>query len=565
MKHPQFHKQHRPSSSKVKAPQLQFVSLRVKLLLGFSVVFSVVFAGAFYWFYTFTTDKALLRLTEDMRSTLRGAAAGVDVEELLDLYAEGQPNAQGFSDDPRFKRQLAWFEAVHAIEPRAWLYSAIIRKPGSTESISQPIPPLDQLEMVYLVDLWASHDPSKAVRFLEADVPSRRALEAIAQEKLVEHPTIYRDRWGSWLSASIPLFNDQGEVVAVLGLDIEADYILQLQQSIRDRVWISFLATYGVLFVLLYILSGVLTQHLQALTQSAERIAAGDYNQGLSMVNPPFPDELHRLAQVFDVMVESIRVREHVIREGKQVEYEMRVALQEEKELSELKSRFISMVSHEFRTPLTVIRTSIELLERYGHIATEEKKREYFQRIRAAVRNMSHLMEDVLTIGKAEAGKLELLPITINLEQFCHDLVEEIQLGVGPGHTICFSSQGECQQAYLDQKLLRSILTNLLSNAIKYSPSGGKIEFNLVCRYEIAHFEIRDYGIGIPYADQPHLFELFHRASNAANIRGTGLGLAIVKQGVDLHGGKITFTSQEGIGTTFHVHLPLNGQPLLKV
>ncbi len=521
------------------------------------MVFSIVFAGVFYWFYNFTTDKITLRLRSDMRSTLEGAAAGVDVDELMALYAEGERNAEGFSDDPRYQNQLDWFEVVHSIEPRAWLYSGVVGIPDNLRRFGEPAVPPDRLEMVYLVDLWANYDLSKSVRFLESDEPSSRARQVYEQGQLIEESEIYSDRWGSWLSAFAPLRDDEGRIVAVIGLDIEADYVLQVQQAIRDRFLLSFIVTYGILFVLIYVLSGVLTQRLTILTQSAERIALGNYDQDLSVSGQsPFPDEMHTLAQVFQFMINSIRTREQLIRAGKEAEDEMRHALEAERELNELKSRFVSMVSHELRTPLTVIRTSVELLEHYNRIATEDKKREYFLRIRSAIKTMIHLVEDVLTLSKAEAGKLEFCPTLIDLEQFCWDIVDEMQLSGNTGHTIIWSYEGGNPKAYIDRKLLRSILTNLLSNAIKYSANASEIEFKLFCSEQTAKFEIKDYGIGIPLADQPHLFESFHRARNAHTIRGTGLGLAIVQQCVLQHQGKITFVSQEGIGTTFCVTLP---------
>jgi signal transduction histidine kinase len=539
----------------------QFVSLRLKLLLGFSMVFSIVFAGAFYWFYSFTTEKTISRLRADMRSTLAGATRGIDVNELLALYAEGTRNAAGFSDDPRFQRQLAWFETVHSIEPRAWLYTYTFGKAKDNRRIGQAAvasDQLDQLEIIYLVDLWADHNPSKAVHFLEAGIPATVTYEVIQKGIIVETPDIYTDKWGTWLSAFAPLKDQNGKVVAILGVDIEADYVLNLQQEIRNRVWLSFIAAYAVLFILVYIVSGILTKHLSELTHSAKRIAAGNYDQSLSFANQRYlPDEMNILAQVFQVMIDSIRTRERLIREGKQAEDEVRRALQEEKELSELKSRFVSMASHEFRTPLTAIRTATEILERYGDIASEEKKREYFQRIRVAIQNITQLMEDVLTIGKTQAGKLEFNPTWLELEKFCREILEEIRLGIGTSHTISFTSHGNCQEMYLDPKLLRSILTNLLSNAVKYSPLRSRIEFRLFYLENKVRFEVQDRGIGIPQEDQPRLFQLFHRAKNVDAIRGTGLGLAIVKQCVELHQGAITFTSQENAGTTFIVELPV--------
>lgn len=234
---------------------------------------------------------------------------------------------------------------------------------------------------------------------------------------------------------------------------------------------------------------------------------------------------------------------------------EMQIALDKEKELSELKSRFVSMASHEFRTPLATILSSAELIEHYSHKWTEEKKLTHLERIQTSVKHMTQLLNDVLLIGKAEAGKLEFKPTPVALTQFCRNLVEEMQL-TASNHTIAFCSQGQYANTYMDEKLLRHILSNLLSNAIKYSPKASTIHFDLVCEQEKAVFRVQDQGIGIPVADQAQLFKSFHRASNVGTISGTGLGLAIVKKSVDLYGGNITVDSELGVGTTFSVMLP---------
>ncbi len=217
------------------------------------------------------------------------------------------------------------------------------------------------------------------------------------------------------------------------------------------------------------------------------------------------------------------------------------------------------MTSHEFRTPLTTILSSTELLQDYGSKWVEEKKNQHFQRIKKAIKYMTQLLDDVLLIGKAEAGKLEYNPALINVEQLCRNLVDEMQIS-NVHHAITFHSQGDCESAYMDEKLLRHVLSNLISNAIKYSPQASSVDFHLVCEQEEAIFQIQDYGIGIPITDQAQLFDSFHRASNVGTISGTGLGLAIVKKSVDLHGGKIVFASGVGVGTTFTVTLPLNKQ-----
>ena len=242
----------------------------------------------------------------------------------------------------------------------------------------------------------------------------------------------------------------------------------------------------------------------------------------------------------------------------KQAEAEIINALAKERELSELRSSFVSLVSHEFRTPLTTIQSSAELLERYTHQLSDEKKQNHHRRIQNAVQRMTQLLEDILTIGKAEAGKLNFEPSPIDVVAFCRDLVESMQMSLQQRHHLNFVAIGDCANALLDEKLLSHILTNLISNAIKYSPDGGTVQFDLVCNPNSVVFRIKDGGIGIPSHDIKRLFESFGRASNVGTIPGTGLGLAIVKRCVDLHRGTIVVDSEVGVGTTVTVTLPFN-------
>lgn len=248
----------------------------------------------------------------------------------------------------------------------------------------------------------------------------------------------------------------------------------------------------------------------------------------------------------------------------KQVEAEMNKALAKEKELNDLKSRFISMTSHEFRSPLSSILMSVELLDNFSEQWSDEKKNRYLQRIKQCTINMTNLLEDILIIGRAEAGKIDLKPNWLDFIEFCQDIVEEIQLIAGSEYTIqlAYPDKLKEKKLWLDEKMLRHILTNLLTNAIKYSPGGGKINFEIAVQEKTLILMIQDQGIGIPPADQEHLFECFHRAKNVGNISGTGLGLSIVKKSVDLHGGNISFASEVGKGTTFWVNLPFSVNPL---
>ena len=165
-----------------------------------------------------------------------------------------------------------------------------------------------------------------------------------------------------------------------------------------------------------------------------------------------------------------------------------------------------------------------------------------------------------LVIGRSEAGKLTFSPRALDLEQFCHDLVTQLQLSDSNQHTITFRSFGNSSTACVDEKLLQPILTNLLSNAIKYSSTGSTVDFTLKCQDKEVIFQIKDQGIGIPAADLQRLFEPFHRGENVNDIPGTGLGLAVVKKLVDTHDGQITLASEVGIGTTFTITLQVEAE-----
>ncbi len=246
------------------------------------------------------------------------------------------------------------------------------------------------------------------------------------------------------------------------------------------------------------------------------------------------------------------------ITERKQIEVDIRKALTREKELSDLKTRFISMASHEFRTPLTTILASAETLERYSHKFTPEKQQVVLKRIQTSVHHMIGLLNDVLTVGKAEAGKLDCTVAPIDLQQFCRDLVEEVQFSqVNTASAIEFIAWGENGPVLADEKLLRHILLNLLSNAVKYSPEHTPVTLTLNCGADQTVLQVSDRGIGIPPVDQTRLFGAFHRADNVGNISGTGLGLVIAKRAAEAHHGHISFVSEVGFGTTFTVVLPL--------
>ncbi len=250
-----------------------------------------------------------------------------------------------------------------------------------------------------------------------------------------------------------------------------------------------------------------------------------------------------------------------------QAEARLRVGLETEEklrkkaeELSDKKTRHLSIASHELRNPLTTILLSAETLAFNLDKWDDQKKLRYLHFIQGAAENMNRVIEDVLVMGRAEAGKLEFKPALLDLENFCRNLVEELLLGSGRQHRLIFTRTGTHRATVMDKQLLRHILINLLSNAIKYSPTGSIINFTLTYQAGNAVFRIQDAGIGIPPEDMHRLFEPFYRCSNVESISGNGLGLAIVKKAVDLHRGEIAVESEVGAGTTFTVTIPLNGE-----
>jgi signal transduction histidine kinase len=223
---------------------------------------------------------------------------------------------------------------------------------------------------------------------------------------------------------------------------------------------------------------------------------------------------------------------------------------------SEKRARFVSMAYHDLNTPLTTIQLSAEMLEDSNLQMSPETTNKNVNRIKKAVSNMSELLEDILMLSKAEAGKLSLNLNQLNVTEFCTSILEELQPIVTDQHLVTFLAQTEPLHANLDAKLLHHLLTNLLSNAIKYSPNGGNISLELSCENQQIIFCVRDEGIGMTAEYEKKLFQQFERGANVGKIKGSGLGLCIVKHIVDLHGGTISVESAIGKGTTFIVALP---------
>ncbi|AWG23199.1 hypothetical protein FFWV33_17525 [Flavobacterium faecale] len=242
----------------------------------------------------------------------------------------------------------------------------------------------------------------------------------------------------------------------------------------------------------------------------------------------------------------------------KKTEFEMFNTLKKEQELSELKSRFISMASHEFRTPLSAILSSAILIEKQNGVGKEAKRINYVSKIRSNVKNLVVILNDFLSLSKLQEGKIIAQPVLFDLVAFTKSLLEELEDIKKKGQTIWLQSENSIIEAFLDLKLFKHIIYNLVSNAIKYSEENKEIIIKIKRNNEHVNIEIIDQGIGIPIEDQSNIFQRFYRANNASNIQGTGLGLNIVKQYTELMGGTITFKSELKEGATFYIEFPLD-------
>jgi len=240
--------------------------------------------------------------------------------------------------------------------------------------------------------------------------------------------------------------------------------------------------------------------------------------------------------------------------------FELTEALEREKELSEMKSRFVSMASHEFRTPLSAVLSSISLVETYKDPEHDEKRKKHIERIKASVRNLTDILNNFLSLDKLEQGKIEAERSQFDISEFMEDIIEEMDnMLKKKNQRVIYSHSGE-KEIVLDRKILRNIMFNLLSNAIKYSPENTEIFVSIKVDDKNVVIAVKDNGMGIPEQEQKNLFKNFFRANNTVNIQGTGLGLSIVKKYVELLHGSINFESKTGSGTIFTVQFPENGK-----
>ncbi len=271
-------------------------------------------------------------------------------------------------------------------------------------------------------------------------------------------------------------------------------------------------------------------------------------------------DKIRQLNADLEIKVEErTLILKEALQKLEQSQEELSQALDKERQLNEIKSRFVSMASHEFRTPLTTVLSSASLLSKYTAADQQDKRDKHISKIRSSVNNLNDILEDFLSLGKLNEGRLDINPGETSIKECIDSTIEEMKPMLKKGQRFVVECPADCT-ANTDKKLLHNILLNLISNAIKFSEEGRSITIKATGEQGKVNIAVTDEGIGIGLADQEHLFTSFFRAANAVNIQGTGLGLHIVKRYVDLLGGEVGLTSELNKGTTVHFSIPVNKQ-----
>lgn len=282
------------------------------------------------------------------------------------------------------------------------------------------------------------------------------------------------------------------------------------------------------------------------MTLSAMKKDGTEFPVEISLGHFKTGDEQYAIAFIADITKRKIN-EEKII--AQQLEME------KEKEVNDLKSRFVSMASHEFRTPLSTVLSSVSLLSKYTTTEDQSKRDKHIDRIKSSVKTLTDILNEFLSLGRIEEGKVDMNPEVFDLLEFMNGMNNEMSILLKPGQNFIFNHKGNTQ-TYTDTNLLKHIMINLLSNAIKFSPENANIIIDAEVTTSHTKIAITDKGIGIPASDQVHLFERFFRATNVTNIQGTGLGLHIVGRYVELLNGTIHCQSEFERGSSFIINLP---------
>jgi PAS domain S-box-containing protein len=364
----------------------------------------------------------------------------------------------------------------------------------------------------------------------QALLMSREELKN-TQEVLSEIVNNYPDGSISVVDKNFSYLFTGGEIHNTLGSDVNILIGKRIFPLVSDKIWATMKADFQAVF------EGKIIQDYEI----------PEIIQGYAFAVDAFPlkdDEGN---------INRIAVFTRNISDLKKVEEELREALNKERELGELKSRFVSMASHEFRTPLSTILSSASLSAQYTLTEQQDKREKHYQKIKSSVTSLTGILNDFLSLSRLEEGRVEVHYEDVDFSIFCIEMAEEINPILKQGQHVFVKHSHESMVLQMDKKLMKMILSNLLTNASKYSAEGAEIHCIVKKDNNSLEIDIIDQGIGIPDEDKPHMFDRFFRASNAMNIKGTGLGLNIVKRYVELMGGAIKFKSELGKGSTFTV------------
>lgn len=558
----------------------QFFNLRLKLLLGFTVVYSIAFVSAYGWFYRYSTDRAIQWMQQELVDTLEGTITGIDAVEFQRLAALEVPPGQILPlHHPLYQKHQAWLQLIHQIEPHANPYTFIRgNKP---------------YEILFIGDFLRIAQPESPTRFREsyiADPAKTRLYQGLTGRTVTLTP--YQDQWGSWVSAYGPIKTKQGIVVGGVGVDFQANYVFNVQREIQHNLAIAFGVTYVSLFILVYLISGIVTRPIIRLVKATEQIGDGVYDQTLAQLcqqlcQQRFQDEISVLAEMFAQMVEKIRQREELLQEYNQSLEEkvaqrthelqakntqLATANAELAHATRLKDEFLATMSHELRTPLNVILGMTEGLQDQVFGTLNDRQLLSLQRVERSGHHLLALINDILDISKIEAGQLQLDCTTTAILPLCQASLDFIQPQAAAKQIQLEVKHPPLLPALaIDARRIQQVLINLLSNAVKFTPVGGQVTLEMIVPDRSAatltgnipgknvfRIAIRDTGIGIAPDDIQRLFQPFIQIDSALNrqYQGTGLGLALVKRLVELHGGQVGLTSEVGVGTCFTIDLP---------
>ncbi|MFC6859609.1 PAS domain-containing sensor histidine kinase [Zunongwangia atlantica] len=275
--------------------------------------------------------------------------------------------------------------------------------------------------------------------------------------------------------------------------------------------------------------------------------------QEILLLNNELESRIEKRTQELQIAVEGL---EEEIVKRKTAENKIKESLRKERELNELKTKFLSMVSHEFKTPLSGILTSTTLIGKYTDTEQQQKREKHLKTIAGKVKYLNNILDDFLSVERLETGKVNYKYSHFPLTKTLNEVIYDANMLLKEGQEILYPKQIDDIVLYFDDKILELILTNLINNAIKYSPENSTIEVESYEEGEMVHVLVKDQGIGIPENEQKHIFNRYFRAENALTNQGTGIGLNIIKSHLENLGGKITFKSKQNQGSTFHVQIP---------